>query len=656
MFGRTAWSVLLVLATSTAAAAQAVVNESARQIPVAYQVDVVVVGGSTGAVSAAVAAAKAGAKVFLAAPRPYLGDDMTATLRLWLEEGESPAAPLAKAIFSDPVRSKPLVHPNRISCTYEADQPSAARHKDTRPPSLLTDGVWGNATRESVEYAGDVNLILDLFKPQQAEEVRVMAYQRESAADGFKVAGITVFTSDDKKTWREVGMAKNDQPEDGGADPCVVLSAPVKAKTRYVRVAVKKDAAAKRILLGEVEVAAPGPAVAKQPQRPSIPRPMHVKKVLDDALASAGVEFLYSCYPTDVLRDPKGNPCGIVMANRAGRQAVVAKVIVDATDRGVVARLAGAKFRPYPAGAQTFRRVVIGGEPQKRGQNSFSAKESHRPEGASPKKSSDPFSVREIQPPFRGAFPNQAKTSSGVFRVFEYTLQLPMKDDSVAAWAAADQKARSITYHPEQQFTSDVLFQVPPDPMLGQETVGEDGAVGSLPLAAFRPKGVSRLLVLGGCADVSRTLAEKLLRPLMLIDVGARLGAAAAEEAGRLPAPKDVRLPGQPASAPTAFGEVRESLVGVRPTQQLPAVQQDNRALPVLGRYDVVVIGGGTAGAPAGIGAARQGAKTLVVEYLSGLGGVGTTGAIAWASPRRLPAGRLPGTSSRSATGTVTNY
>ncbi|MHC4181397.1 MAG: FAD-dependent oxidoreductase, partial [Planctomycetota bacterium] len=50
--------------------------------------------------------------------------------------------------------------------------------------------------------------------------------------------------------------------------------------------------------------------------------------------------------------------------------------------------------------------------------------------------------------------------------------------------------------------------------------------------------------------------------------------------------------------------------------------------VPVLGRYDVVVIGGGTAGAPAGIAAARKGAKTLVVEYLHGLGGVGTQGAI----------------------------
>ncbi|MCH5372769.1 MAG: FAD-dependent oxidoreductase, partial [Planctomycetes bacterium] len=41
-----------------------------------------------------------------------------------------------------------------------------------------------------------------------------------------------------------------------------------------------------------------------------------------------------------------------------------------------------------------------------------------------------------------------------------------------------------------------------------------------------------------------------------------------------------------------------------------------------------VVVGGGTAGAAAGIGAGRAGAKTLVIEYLDELGGVGTAGLI----------------------------
>src|SRR5690606_32248212 len=43
---------------------------------------------------------------------------------------------------------------------------------------------------------------------------------------------------------------------------------------------------------------------------------------------------------------------------------------------------------------------------------------------------------------------------------------------------------------------------------------------------------------------------------------------------------------------------------------------------------DVLVMGGGTGGAPAGIAAARAGKTTLVAEYLSGLGGVGTLGLI----------------------------
>ncbi len=585
------------------------VNESARQIPVAYQVDVAVVGGSTGAVAAAVEAAQAGAKVFLAAPRPYLGDDMTATLRLWLEEGEEPTSPLAKAIYQDPVVFRPAVSPNRLRCKYQADRPSAPRHRDTEPPSMLTDGKFGHAPTESVEYADDVTLVIDLFAPQPAEELRLIAYQREGG-DGFKVDQITVAVSDDAKSWRPLGTARNDPSAElygTAGDPCVVLTVPIRTKTRYVKLAVKKAADASRILLGELEVTGPAKTPPPVPSRPAIPRPMHVKKTLDDALVSAGVPFLFSCYPTDVLRDAAGRPCGVVMANRAGRQAVVAKVIIDATPRGVVARLAGARFRPYPAGLHTFQRVVIGGQPRS---------------------GEEIVAVREIQPPFRGPFPNRAKTSSGTFRIFEYTLRLPMADDSFASLAAADRRARLVTYHPEQQFTSDVLWEVPPDSVFGQEAGSEGTAVGQLPPGAFRPQGVERLWVLSGVADVPRSLATGLLRPVHLIAWGQRIGRAAAEEARKVPDPQKVHLAGEAVASPAANGDVRELLEGVRPGRGETRVPQQARAVPVLGRYDVVVIGGGTAGAPAAIAAARQGARTLVVEYLSGLGGVGTTGAI----------------------------
>ena len=145
---------LAVLATGLPAAEPRAVRESSRDIPVAYEVDVVVLGGSTGAVSAAAAAAQAGATVFLAAPHPYLGDDMTATLRLWLEEGEQPASPLAKALYDDKVQAREDRKPLPLS--YTASLASSAPHPDTNPPSRLTSGAWGDASQQSVQYNGSV--------------------------------------------------------------------------------------------------------------------------------------------------------------------------------------------------------------------------------------------------------------------------------------------------------------------------------------------------------------------------------------------------------------------------------------------------------------------------------------------------------------------
>ncbi len=597
---------LILFYAGTALPAELMVNESAREIPVAYDVDVVVVGGSTGAVSAAVAAAESGAKVFLAARHPYLGDDMTATLRLWLEEGETPTSPLALRLFSDTVTGEEQSHPNRMAYTYKADVKADPKHAETRTGNRLTDGGWSSASQQSVQYNGDVNIVADLGKEQDIDRVRILAFHRDSSEDGFKVAQIDVSASADGETWQPITEIKKVQVEGNERSS---LAADINTKARYLKFGVKKADDAERVLLGEIEIIKPGdPAAPQVVDRPKPPRPMHVKKTLDEVLLAAGVEFLYNCYPTDVLTDGEGRPCGIVMANRAGRQAVVARTIIDATPRAVIARLAGAKSRPYPAGEHTFQRVVIGGDPVEAANTTS----------------------RVIDPPFLGPFPNAAKTASGEFKVIEYTIHLPMEDGSYASWAAAEQKARTLTYHIDQQFTSDDLFEIPPDPLHGATPVtgaGQGGAA-DLPLGAFRPADVKRVFVLGGCADVPRDVAARIMRPLALIDLGQRIGEAAAVEATSTAKPVGVELAGRPVETPAVAGDIREFLTGVRPLDDLPTVPQEARGLPVLGKYDVVVIGGGTAGAPAGIGSGRRGAKTLLVEHLHALGGVGTTGYI----------------------------
>ncbi len=603
--------ILSALIAQTCWPASPAVNESGRRIPVAYDVDVVVVGGTTAGVAAAVEAAKAGAKVFLAAPRPYLGEDMCATYRLWLEPGEEPKSDLAKAMFADPAGDKGLPF------KYEADQPSMDRHKDSTPPAALGDGQWDNAFNQSVQYNADTNVTLDLGKPRSFKEVRFMLFQSNS----FNIANITVSVSDDKQTWRPLAVVTNDKLGKGNyVETHFQLAANAGATARYVKCFFKKGPTAQRMLIGEI-ILVPADGEAKPATGLRMATPMQVKRALDRALLAAHVPFLYACGATDVLLDAAGKPAGIVMANRAGRQAVKAKVIIDATDRAWVARMAGAKFAAYPAGPQQFKRIVVGGEPRTGDGIESRTLPLRRPIGGKP-----PISY--------GTGSWATKHNLAMKRAFseliEYTLTIPMKDGSWPSFAKAEQIARDRTFHPGQVDASEVLFQIPPDPMHARRSLrGQWPGAAAADLDWFRPAGVDRVWVLGPCAAVPRAAAAKLLRPLEYMALGRRIGQAAAAMAKAAPAPAGVRLAGKPVAAPAAQGDTREFLNGLRPSQPVRAgIAAAAKALPVVGEYDVVVIGAGTAGAPAGIGAAQSGAKTLVVEYLHGLGGVSTTGLI----------------------------
>ncbi len=579
---------------ATAGAAEAVA-ESAREIPVAYDVDVVVVGGTTGAVSAAVEAARQGAKVFLAAPRPYLGEDVCGTLRLWLEPDEKPTSDFEKSLFVMPRVQRSI--DGSLKYSYKADKPSNRIHADTKPPSRLNDGKWSTAVRDSVQYDENVTLVADLGRSRRVKSVHLLVYQRNG---DFEVADAHVWTSPNGTLWRDLGTIKNSKLTAGDyEDSAIWMSLDTKQNTRHVKLEVRKTEQAKRMLLAELAIVEDRPVPVPEDVATQPPTPMHVKVGLDKALLEAGVQFLYGCAVSDVLRDSQGNAAGIVMVNRAGRQAVEGKVVIDATGRATAARLAGAPFKPFPAGPHTFERIIVGGQP-------------HKGPGTAVRKSDVKFFSR-----------------SGEQDVFVYTLTIPMKDASFASFAEAEQIARDRTFDPALVDESDVLYHVPADPIVSRGPAkGDDVDPATLDLAATQPKGLGRLYVLGGCIDVSRDAAAKLMRPLAQIRLGQRVGAAAAKKAKTVAPLTPVELAGNAGRA-SHDGDVLESLGGVRPTHTgRPNMASPERTLPIFGSYDVVVVGGGTGGAPAGIGAARHGAKTLVIEYQDGLGGVGTLGMI----------------------------
>lgn len=432
-----------VSAGSAVVAEQGHVRESGRRIPLHREVDVVVVGGSSGAVAAALEAAKAGAKVFVAAPCPYLGEDMAGTLRLWLEDGETPQRPLAKALY---------------------------------------------ASRQG-----------------------------------------------------------------------------------------------------------------------SIPSPGQVKRVFDKALMDARIEFLTGTYVGEVLVDEAGAVCGVVMSNRSGRQAIKARVVIDATADASVARVAGAGFTDPAGGVQTFSRIVV-------------AKEAPSAAG---------MTVTELPGDFSGWLGKAVKEQGSFVKAYLCVMTIALDDASFRSLAAAQQIALDRTFVKGLFDGADRLFQVPPVRIQSMKAwAGAWDGVEKLDLACLVPAGVKNLFVLGGCADMGRDAAERLLRPLAFMEVGTLLGRRAAVLAKTLPTSAAPRVRTIKADGDSRI-EVKEALAGVRPTlDEMKEVVSGDAALPVLGRYDVVVVGAGTSGAPAAIAAGRQGARTLVIEYLNGMGGISTLGMI----------------------------
>jgi len=427
---------LALFATPASVPAEAV-TESAREIPLAYDVDVVVAGGSLAGVEAACAAADQGAKVLVLESRPYLGYDLCAYQRLWLDADETPGTPLTERLFKD-----------------------------------------------------------------------------------------------------------------------------------------------KRVVT-----------------------PLEVKRALDNALMDHNVQFLTGTFPAELLVTEEGTPGGLTIVSRSGRQAIRAKVIIDATPDAVLTRQSSAEFEPFKPGPKQCRYAVVGGELQSR---------------AAGRQVSDVLFASSQMARLKSSDKKKWGKVTKRYPVFEYTLPVQHDSDTFRARSRALNHVRSMVYDPHMVDHSEHLLYFPDNTIIPAVSSGPNSP-SERPLGMFRPAGIENLYVLSAYAGGARS-------PCSFAEIGRRVGDEAAKRAEKLTSPEGLNW--------TATATVKRDVdvAEAAPSfrfRHRPRLKLSTHDLPVFGRWDVVVVGGGTSGAPAALGAARSGAGPLVIEYLDELGGVGTAGMVA---------------------------
>ncbi|MDD2599185.1 MAG: FAD-dependent oxidoreductase [Kiritimatiellae bacterium] len=320
-----------------------------------------------------------------------------------------------------------------------------------------------------------------------------------------------------------------------------------------------------------------GPAPAKEFSKALFAdmTPSAYRKQSDALLLQAGVVFLNNTRPAGVLIDLQGELCGVVTANKAGLQAVIAKVILDATYVGVVADQAGAARTPWQVKTLSVSRARF-----KKGGATLNEL------------------VKEVpMPELSWPLLNQAETllrgghQGAIGNAFAYNLHFVMP---TAILAKVNDK--------------------------GAAFAGADG----LDLGVCEPAGVKNLLVLGSSCAVSREAVKALMQPIALAEVGERLGERAVRMAAAVSLPaKVVMKAAAPAGRGVAGVAIRELNERERPysNKKLETITQPRSGVPVWGDYDLIVVGSGPAGHSAAIAAGRAGVRTLLIEQAGYLGG-----------------------------------
>lgn len=377
-------------------------------------------------------------------------------------------------------------------------------------------------------------------------------------------------------------------------------------------------------------------AMGIDPVSGGIPLKLDVVKLsLENLLLDASVELIYASQPIEVLVEDK-TVIGLVIGNKSGRQAVLGKVIVDATETAAVARAAGAEFETNIPEVFCFNRTIEFTDVHPIQETSLSVPKKiaiagnevtiHRGyRGEDHIYVEYPMVLRHGNMDLAGSMHREIEARHRGMRLASYLMyNVPQFKKAFLAASSNELHGRYCTR----------LAGPPPDWASDFDSVrvsltGKNLDSVRLSISSFA--GPIRLL---WCLQEATRLKPSQMELIRDPVSAALLGAAFAksliaqrDRIGSFQSPGDSTHDSgrsKPLSRPI---EVKEPLSPQRGRLYEEQVVPSSE-VPVIRTVDVLVVGGGTSGATAAITSAREGMHTVLLELNPGLGGTGTLGGI----------------------------
>ncbi len=323
--------------------------------------------------------------------------------------------------------------------------------------------------------------------------------------------------------------------------------------------------------------------------------PDAMKRGLEDVLLKAGIRIIYAAQPVGTIFEGK-RLAGIVVADKAGRQALLGRAIVDATEWGLVGRLAGEAFvmrRQLPRRVRVARTLE--------------------------------FTAVNME---AGGIPPGWKMHEGYLgnghRLLELEMDLELRTPNIQGLMELEIEARNRTF----AFVERARKAVPALRKSYYAHASYELKMASPwmlanPLKRRHPN----LTILGSSSPIrDEAAALFLLEPLESIKSGesaARETCRAARKSLRPEAGRCLAVCGAPGR-----GKKGPRVKEPPAPRGKEFVVSAAETVPILANTDCLVAGGGTSGAVAAPVAASGGATTLLIEMHSGLGGTGTLGGV----------------------------